>query len=83
MQEVPPIETFLLPKPGTVDWTQASEEHKALYDKTMENLRQQVQQKRMLIEPVFKDFDQWVIFSGKLSSIMAGTSCDAIVSKLD
>lgn len=57
MLEVPPLESFLQPKPGSVNWSQASEEHKVFYEKTMENLRKHVHEKQILIEPTFKDFD--------------------------
>ncbi|KAL5019414.1 hypothetical protein ScPMuIL_005136 [Solemya velum] len=56
--KVPPSEMFRAPKPGTVDFSAASEDHVALVDSTMERLRQRVDQRRVLAKPVFQDFDR-------------------------
>lgn len=55
---VPPQEIFRVPKPGTIDWGCASEDHKSLYDATMDRLRQRADQRRVLAKPVFQDFDK-------------------------
>ena len=55
---VPPSKMFVVPKPGTVRVELASEEHSDLFNKTMDRLRQRVEQRRVLVEPVFQDFDR-------------------------
>ncbi|KAL4239473.1 hypothetical protein ACF0H5_000288 [Mactra antiquata] len=55
---VPPQEIFRAPKPGTMDWGYASDDHKSLYDATMDRLRQRSDQRRVLAKPVFQDFDR-------------------------
>ena len=60
--QVPRSEMFCVPKPGTVDWTNASEDHKSIVDSTLERLRQRMNQRRVLAKPVFQDFDKYVIF---------------------
>ena len=57
-QRVPPLEIFRVPKPGTVDWTFASEEHREFYNQIMDRLRARVNQRRVLVKPVFQDFDK-------------------------
>ncbi|XP_053393487.1 uncharacterized protein LOC123564874 [Mercenaria mercenaria] len=55
---VPPQEIFRVPKPGTVNWENASEDHMSLYNATMDRLRQRTEQRRVLAKPVFQDFDR-------------------------
>ena len=55
---VPPQEIFRVPKPGTADWTEASDNHCDLYEATMTRLRSRVEQRRILLKPVFQDFDR-------------------------
>lgn len=55
---VPPSEIFRTPKPGTMDWQFASPEHKQLVEETMSRLRERVDQRRVLLKPVFQDFDR-------------------------
>ena len=51
---------YLVPKPGTMPWDNASEEHKTFVDSIMERLRQRAEQRRVLAKPVFQDFDKLV-----------------------
>ena len=55
---VPPQEMFRVPKPGTIDWAEAEDCHKDLYEATMDRIRARVQQRRILLKPVFQDFDR-------------------------
>ena len=55
---VPPQEIFRVPKPGTVDWEQVTDEHSDLYESTMTRIRSRVEQRRILLKPVFQDFDR-------------------------
>lgn len=55
---VPPQEIFRVPKPGTVDWNNASTDHVNLFEDTMDRLRQRTNQRRVLAKPVFQDFDR-------------------------
>lgn len=52
------MDTFRVPKPGTVDWENASSDHQNLFEQTMERLRQRLNQRRVLAKPVFQDFDK-------------------------
>lgn len=56
--KVPPQEVFCTPKPGTMDWSNASKDHAALVDETMVRLKARVQQRRLLAKPTFDDFDR-------------------------
>lgn len=56
--KVPPTEIFLTPKPGTMDWTFASEEHQGFLNDIMDRLRQRINQRRVLMKPTFQDFDR-------------------------
>lgn len=56
--QVPPQEIFRVPKPGTMDWGYASDDHRSLFDATMDRLRQRSDQRRVLAKPVFQDFDK-------------------------
>jgi len=53
-----PSECFLAPKPGTMDWHNAGDDHKELYAEAMQRIRQKVTQRRMLVKPTFQDFDR-------------------------
>ncbi|KAK7507459.1 hypothetical protein BaRGS_00001394 [Batillaria attramentaria] len=55
---VPPQEIFRVPKPGTVDWQEADPNHVDLYEATMDRIRSRVEQRRVLLKPVFQDFDK-------------------------
>ena len=55
---VPPQEIFCVPKPGTVDWAEADNNHLDLYEATMSRIRSRVEQRRILLKPVFQDFDR-------------------------
>ena len=55
---VPPQEMFLVPKPGTLDWSFATDDQKQMVDNVMERLRQRASQRRILAKPVFQDFDR-------------------------
>ena len=55
---VPPQEIFRVPKPGTVNWDQSVEDHRSIFDATMDRLRQRTNQRRVLTKPVFQDFDR-------------------------
>ncbi|XP_064635375.1 uncharacterized protein LOC135492703 isoform X2 [Lineus longissimus] len=55
---VVPQETFLVPKPGTVDFNNASDDHRTVYDNAMNRLTKRVNQRRVLLKPVFQDFDK-------------------------
>ena len=54
---VPPSEIFRVPKPGTVDWRHASDEHKQLVEETLARLRERADRRRVLLKPQFQDFD--------------------------
>ncbi|CAH1794695.1 unnamed protein product [Owenia fusiformis] len=56
--QVPPQEIFRVPKPGTIKWENASDDHKDLFESVMERLRQRANQRRVLAKPVFQDFDK-------------------------
>ncbi|KAK7111168.1 uncharacterized protein [Littorina saxatilis] len=58
MAAVPPQEIFRVPKPGTIDWNEADEGHRELYEATMDRIRARVDQRRILLKPVFQDFDK-------------------------
>lgn len=53
-----PQEIYCVPKPGTVDWREADEGHKELYEQTMARMRARADQRRILMKPVFQDFDK-------------------------
>mgnify|MGYP000010550446 CR=1 FL=1 len=55
---VPPQEIFRVPKPGTADWNCAGDDHRSLYDATMDRLKQRSDQRRVLAKPQFQDFDR-------------------------
>ncbi|KAK2184430.1 hypothetical protein NP493_266g02009 [Ridgeia piscesae] len=56
--QVPPSEMYLVPKPGTMQWEFASDEHHKLYNDTMTKWSERVKQRRVLVKPVFQDFDK-------------------------
>ena len=51
-------EQFLVPKPGTMDFNFASDDHKDFLNQIMERLRARANQRRVLPKPVFQDFDK-------------------------
>lgn len=51
-------EVFLVPKPGTMDFDNASNDHQGFVEEIMERLRQRSNQRRVLAKPVFQDFDR-------------------------
>lgn len=55
---VPPSEIYRVPKPGTMDWGNASDDHRQLVDETLHRLRERADQCRVLLKPVFQDFDR-------------------------
>lgn len=56
--KVPPQEIYRVPKPGTMNWDFASDEHKNFLFEIMERLRQRANQRRVLPKPTFQDFDK-------------------------
>lgn len=52
-------ELFRVPKPGTIDWNNASKDHMDLYKAAMERIRHRVENRRILCHPVFHDFDRY------------------------
>ncbi|CAH8602990.1 unnamed protein product [Dicrocoelium dendriticum] len=56
---VMPQETFVQPKPGTADWSSATEEMLEHYESSMATLRRKVQERRMLLLPDFVAFDKF------------------------
>lgn len=56
--QVPQSEVFRVPKPGTVNWEGASQDHLNLVAETMNRLQQKVNQRRILCKPCFQDFDR-------------------------
>lgn len=56
--KVPAQEIFRVPKPGTMDWRYATQEHQDVFNEAMERLRQRAKQRRVLAKPVFQDFDR-------------------------
>ena len=58
-RKVPPLESFLLPKPGTLEeWDNAPKGVRDSLKATMARLRSKVLQRRMLAKPIFQDFDR-------------------------
>lgn len=55
--QVPPQETFKVPVAGTMNLSDTNENHRQLLDSTISRLRQRVEQRRILLRPVFQDFD--------------------------
>ncbi|KAK7002739.1 hypothetical protein BgiMline_004147 [Biomphalaria glabrata] len=55
---VQPQEYFRVPKPGTIDWSNASKEHKDLYEAAMDRIRKRVEHRSVQCRPVFQDFDR-------------------------
>ena len=56
--QVPQSEIFRVPKPGTVNWEGAGQDHVNLVGETMSRLQQKVNQRRILCKPCFQDFDR-------------------------
>ena len=57
-RQVEPQDRFHVPKPGTLQWSYATEDQKTFVDSIMERLRQRADQRRVLAKPVFQDFDR-------------------------
>ena len=57
--QVPQSEIFRVPKPGTVNWEGAGQDHVNLVGETMSRLQQKVNQRRILCKPCFQDFDRY------------------------
>lgn len=57
--QVPKSEMFRVPKPGTVNWEGATQDHINLVAETMNRLQQKVNQRRILCKPCFQDFDRY------------------------
>ncbi|XP_070544504.1 uncharacterized protein [Ptychodera flava] len=55
---VPAQESFLMSKPGTVIWSNASPESTMIVDAVMDRMRQRAVQRRVLAKPCFQDFDR-------------------------
>lgn len=55
---VPRQEYFRVPKPGTTDWENATKDHIDIFNATMDRIRKRVEHRRVLCEPVFRDFDR-------------------------
>ncbi|THD24804.1 hypothetical protein D915_004430 [Fasciola hepatica] len=58
MVRVLPQETYLQPKPGTVDWNTVSDEIRENYEHSMATLRRKILERRMLLLPDFEAFDK-------------------------
>jgi hypothetical protein len=54
---VPPLESFLMEKPGTIDWAQATPEQAAIVDQAMDRMRSRSDQRRVHTKPCFQDYD--------------------------
>ena len=57
MNTVPKQETYLMKKPGTMDWGTATGDQQAIVDAAMDRMQQNVSQRRVLCKPCFQDFD--------------------------
>ncbi|XP_022079913.1 uncharacterized protein LOC110973400 [Acanthaster planci] len=55
--QVPPLESFLVEKQGTVDWAQATPEQTTIVDQAMDRMRQRSNQRRIHSKPCFQDYD--------------------------
>ncbi|KAA3674765.1 uncharacterized protein DEA37_0006198 [Paragonimus westermani] len=58
LTRVLPQETYKQPKPGTVDWSNASEEMRENYENSMSILRRKIHERRMILLPDFLAFDK-------------------------
>ncbi|GAB1608230.1 Hypothetical predicted protein [Argonauta hians] len=56
-EEVRPSSVYIIPKSGTVDWNKATNEQKEVLNTAMKKIRKYVKEKRIFIEPCFRDFD--------------------------
>ena len=66
-----PQKVYTLPPTGSVDFiTEATDEQKTLLQSTLDRLREQINQKRLLVKPCFKDFDRLVNVYVSYYSIM-------------
>ena len=66
--QVPPSEMYLVPKPGTMQNEFATDEHHKLYNDTMTKWSDRVKQRRVLVKPVFQDFDKYVTVCPRYSA---------------
>ncbi|VDQ11565.1 unnamed protein product [Trichobilharzia regenti] len=57
LTRVLPQETFIQPKPGTADWSTATEEMIKNYESGMAAIRRKANERRMLLLPDFAAFD--------------------------
>jgi hypothetical protein len=57
---VMPSEVYIVPKPGTLKWNreQDTDPRDSDLELLLERLRQRVNQRRLLLKPVFQDFDK-------------------------
>jgi Ca2+-binding EF-hand superfamily protein len=56
--QVPASEVFLAPKSGTMNWDKAQDHHKEAVDNILERIRSRAEIRRVLMKPVFQDFDK-------------------------
>ncbi|CAD5122359.1 DgyrCDS10796 [Dimorphilus gyrociliatus] len=54
----PGMEKQLLPKPGTINMQTASADHQKCYQEAMQKLHDRVDHRRVLLKPIFQDFDR-------------------------
>lgn len=58
---MPQQKIYTLPATGSVDFiSEATDEQKALLHSALDRLRDQINQKRILVKPCFQDFDRSV-----------------------
>ncbi|XP_067828759.1 uncharacterized protein [Heptranchias perlo] len=57
--KVPPLETFQLPKVGTVDANALGTTERAQFETLMCRLKERISHRHLLTYPVFKDFDKY------------------------
>ena len=58
MNMVPKQDEFLMKKPGTMDWGNATQQQQGIVDAAMDRMQQNVAQRRVLCKPCFQDFDR-------------------------
>ncbi|XP_002741846.1 uncharacterized protein LOC100373451 [Saccoglossus kowalevskii] len=56
--QVPSPESFMVSKPGTLDWRRVTDEENQLVEAVMDRMRQRAMQRRVLAKPCFQDFDR-------------------------
>lgn len=52
------MEKQLLPKPGTINMESASTDHQQVFQEAMKKLHDRVDHRRVLLKPIFQDFDR-------------------------